>query len=404
LTDLPRLISIDDHVLEPPDLWTARLPSTRREQGPHVRRERGVLRWDDLKPQWTADRDDGDWADVWYYDDWVWPLQRGFAQSGYPDENPHRAITYEDVLPGTFERDARVRDMDRNHTDVSLCFPNITRFCGQLFLDRKDKDLALLAVRAYNDWMIDDWSGALAPRRLVPLTIVPLWDVQLAAAEVHRCAALGAHAVTFPESPAALGLPSIFSGYWDPFFAACDDTDTVINLHVGSSSTSVTTAADAPRDMAQCFLFVNSQLAFADWLYSGLLEDFPHLRIVLSEGQVGWMPFLIQRIDSIWRKSPGGWEQRARRAKQLPSSMVAGRVFGCIFDDVEGLKAREAVGMSQIMIETDFPHNDSTYPRSAAVVSEMVGSAGLSAAETYQLVRGNAIAAFGLDRHFGITA
>jgi predicted TIM-barrel fold metal-dependent hydrolase len=344
----------------------------------------------------------GEWADVWYYDDWVWPLQRGFAQSGYPEENPHRAITYEDVLPGTWQRAARLVDMDRNHTDISICFPNITRFCGQLFLERTDKGSALLAVQAYNDWMIEEWAGADRPARLVPLTLVPLWDVDLASAEVRRCASLGSHAVTFPESPAALGLPSIFSGYWDRFFATCDDTETVLNLHVGSSSKSVTTAADAPRDMAQCFLFINSQLAFSDWLYSGLLEEFTHLRVVLSEGQVGWMPFVMQRIDTVWKKSPGGWEARARRALRLPSSSVPGRVFGCIYDDLQGLLSRDAVGMSQIMIETDFPHNDSTYPNSEAVVSELVTAAGLDAGEVHQLVRGNAVTAFGLDRHFSV--
>src|SRR5207253_6991915 len=123
------------------------------------------------------------------------------------------------------QRDERLRAMDVNHTEASTCFPNILRFCGQLFLDRSNKAVALAALRAYNDWMIEEWSGTDRPRRLIPLTLVPLWDVELAAKEIVRCSGLGSHAVTFPESPAALGLPSIFSGYWDPFFAACDETD-----------------------------------------------------------------------------------------------------------------------------------------------------------------------------------
>jgi len=363
-----------------------------------------VLGWDDLTPRWAIGADGAEWADVWYYDDWVFPLRRGFAQSGYLGESPHRALTYDDVLPGTYQRHARLADMERNHTDVSICFPNLMRFCGQVFLERKDKELALLAVQAYNDWMIEEWSGSERPARLVPLTIVPLWDATLATTELYRCAAKGAHAVTFPESPTGLGLPSIFSRYWDAFFSACDETDTVLNLHVGSSSTTVMTAADAPRDMAQCFLFVNSQLAFSDWLYSGLLEEFTRLKIVLSEGQVGWMPYVMQRIDSIWSKSPGGWEARARRANRLPSSLVPGRVFGCIFDDLEGLLSRERVGIDQIMIETDYPHNDSTFPRSEAVVGELVASAGLTDDEIFRVVRGNAVGVYGLDRYFGVPA
>src|SRR5204863_9462401 len=114
-------------------------------------RERGVLRWDDLAPRWVTGGDNAEWADVWRYDDWVWPLQRGFAQSGFTDDNPHRAITYEEVLPGTYQRDDRLLAMDLNHTEASICFPNIIRFCGQLFLDRKDKRVALVALQAYND-------------------------------------------------------------------------------------------------------------------------------------------------------------------------------------------------------------------------------------------------------------
>ncbi len=402
MRDLPRLISVDDHVLEPPDLWWSRLPRDVRERGPHVRRERGVL-LDALYGRWSSGND-GEWSDVWYYDDMVRPLQRGLAQSGYYDEETSRQITYEDVLPGSYQRDARLFEMDRNHTDVSMCFPSISRFCGQTFLDRKDKDIARLCVEAYNDWMIDEWCGDTIPVRLVPLTLVPLWGAELAAAEVRRCAAKGSHSVSFPEAPPALGLPSIYSDYWDPFLAACQETDTVLNLHVGSSSTRVTTAPDAPIDLAICFLFVNSQLAFADWLYSGAFELFPDLRVVLSEGQVGWMPFVAQRVDNTWRKCFEGNQPAGRRALQLPSESIPGHIFGSIFDDLQGLIARHEIGMERIMIETDFPHKDSTYPHSEKVVTDLVTAAGLDEREVEMLVRRNAIAVYGLDRYFGIAS
>jgi predicted TIM-barrel fold metal-dependent hydrolase len=400
MTVLPRFISVDDHVLEPPDLWWTRLPRNVRDRGPQVRRERGML-LEALYGRWSTS-DDGQWADVWYYDDLVRPLQRGLAQSGYDDEETSRPITYDDVLPGAYERAARLQEMDRNYTDVSICFPSVSRFCGQTFLERKDKDVALLCVQAYNDWMIDEWCGSTTPARLVPMTLIPLWDARLAATEVRRCAEKGSHAVSFPEAPPALGLPSIYSDYWDPFFAACQETDTVLNLHVGSSSTRVTTADDAPIDLAICFLFVNSELAFADWLYSGAFELFPHLRVVLSEGQVGWMPFVAQRIDNTWLKCHEGNKPSGRRAGQLPSSSIPGHIFGSIFDDLQGLVARDTVGMERIMIETDFPHKDSTYPHSEKVVSDLVAAAGLDDREVQMLVRGNAIAVYGLDKYFGI--
>jgi predicted TIM-barrel fold metal-dependent hydrolase len=402
MATLPRLVSVDDHVLEPPDLWWTRLPRKLRGDGPHVRRERGVL-LELLTGRWSKGGENAQWADVWYYDDMVRPVQRGLAQCGFDDEETSRPITYDQVLPGAYQREARLSVLDENHTDVSICFPNVSRFCGQLFLERKDKHVALLSLRAYNDWMIDEWCGSERPARLVPLTLVPLWDAELAAEEVRRCAAKGSHAVSFPEGPPALGLPSIFSTYWDPFFAACEETDSVLNLHVGSSPTRVTTAADGPLEMAILFLFVNSQLAFSDWLYSGVLEVFPKLRVVLSEGQVGWIPFVVQRIDNTWLKTRPSDAQGGRRARELPSSVMPGRVFGCIFDDLQGLMDRDAVGIGQIMIETDFPHKDSTYPHSEKVISGLVRAAGLDEKETRQIVRENAVAVYGLDRYFGVT-
>jgi predicted TIM-barrel fold metal-dependent hydrolase len=404
MTSLPRLISVDDHVLEPPDIWTSRLPAKIRDQGPHVRREKGVL-GTPLKglDGWVAGGEENRWADVWYYDDLRQPLVRGFAQCGFRDEETTRVVTYDDVLPGAWQRDARLQVLDDNHTDASLCFPNVSRFCGQIFLWRKDKDVGLLCVQAYNDWMIDEWCGSERPARLIPLTLIPLWDAELAAAEVRRCAAKGAHAVSFPEMPPGLNLPSIYSNYWDTLFQACQETDTVINMHVGSSSTHVMSAPDAPVDLMLHYLFVNSQLAFTDWLYSGVLQEFPTLKIVLSEGQVGWMPFVMQRLDNTWRKTRMN-PDTGRRAKQLPSTVVPGRVYGCIFDDLRGLVDRDAIGIEQILIETDFPHADSTYPHSEKVISELVTESGLDGRETELVARQNAIAAYGLDRYYGISA
>ena len=111
------------------------------------------------------------------------------------------------------------------------------------------------------------------------------------------------------------------------------------------------------------------RLAFADWLYSGTFELFPDLRIVLSEGQVGWMPFVAQRVDNTWTKCREGNQASGRRAKLLPSDSIDGHIFGSIFDDLQGLLGRDSIGMERIMIETDFPHKDSTYPESEKVVS-----------------------------------
>ena len=409
---LPKIISVDDHVVEPPDLWTSRLPRSLHDRIPHVRRELGGFaagKYDPNKLDWAADPDvpNAGWADVWYYDDMVVPLTRGLADCGYTTEDPSRPVTYDEVLPGCYDRSARLADMAANHTDVSLCFPTVPRFCGQIFMERQDKKVGLECVRAFNDWMIEDWCGdTTRAERLIPLTLIPLWDPALAAAEVRRCAAKGSHAIAFSECPPYLGLPSIYSGAWDPLFAACQETDTVINMHIGSSSKLVVTAPDAPVDTIMCLSYVNALLAVTDWLYTGTLERFPNLRIALSESQAGWVPFAVQRADTTWTKANEKFHLKteARKAKNRPSEVIPGRVFFCIFDDLEGLRNRDKIGFEQLLFETDYPHTDSTWPDSRKVAEELCTAAGLTEGEQYQFLRGNAIKAYKLDQYFGITA
>jgi len=295
----------------------------------------------------------------------------------------------------------RIKDMDLDRVWAQLCFPSYPQFAGVRFLKGKDKELALLCVQAYNDFVIDEWC-ATAPDRLIPLTLIPLWDPELAAAEVRRSAAKGSHAVAFSENPAALKLPSIHTGHWDPFFAACEETDTVVNLHIGSSSTFPVTSFDAPRTVSLALTYQGSSHALADWLTSGVLERFGTLRMALSEGQVGWMPFLLERMHRVWEERPVYGELQNRLTRP-PSSYLPGRIFGCVFDDVIGLKLRSEIGMEQIMFEVDYPHGDSTWPNSVAVFERNVAEAGLDEQEAYLLARGNAIKCYGLGR-YGITA
>jgi predicted TIM-barrel fold metal-dependent hydrolase len=224
----------------------------------------------------------------------------------------------------------------------------------------------------------------------------------LAADEVRRCATKGSHAMAFSENPTRLKLPSIHSGHWDPLWVACEETDTVVNMHIGSSSTFALTSQDAPRAVILGLTHQGATHAFIDWLTSGLLERFPDLRIALSEGQVGWMPFLLERLDQVWRERPA-YGDLAGKLSKAPSEYMAGRVYGCIFDDLAGLELRHHVGMSQIMFEVDYPHGDSSWPNSQRVFADLVTKAGLSATEAGALARDNAIACYRLDR-YGITA
>jgi predicted TIM-barrel fold metal-dependent hydrolase len=292
--------------------------------------------------------------------------------------------------------------MDRDHVEASLCFPNVVpRFCGQTFTEGKDRDLALVCVKAYNDWMLDEWCAGDGYGRLIPLTILPLWDVELAAAEVRRCAAKGTVAVSFSENPYALGLPSIHSGYWDPVFQECADSGVVLSMHIGSSSTIPITSPDAPNIVSSCLHFSLTAGSMMDFIFSGTLDRVPSLRLFFAESQAGWLPYVLEQADYLWKSREGNSTMGSTNPSP-PSSYVAGRIFASVFNDVTALRDREAIGMNQLCFETDYPHSITSFPNSAEVALKQARSASLSDVETERFLRGNAIDAFGLSR-IGIT-
>ena len=395
---IPRIISVDDHVVEPPDLWTNRLPAALRERGPRIVRERGKF-GGPLGLTWNRDSG-GEWGDIWYYDDLVSPFSRLSAAVGLGDL-AFGVTTFDEIRPGCWKQKERLADMDANHMDASICFPNtLPRFCGQTFMERQDKALSLLCVQAYNDWIIDEWCAGEGRGRLIPLSMIPLWDVELAVKEIHRTAKKGCHAVTFSENPHPLGLPSVHSGYWDPFFRACEETGTVVCMHIGSSSRMPQTTPDAPFIVSSTLTFQNAMGSLIDFVFSGTLERFPKLTIAHSEGQVGWMPYVMERMDKLWHERVDN--SFGSGLKHPPTTYLGDRVLGCIFDDETGLANRGRIGMQRIAFETDYPHADSTFPNTEKVATEICAKAGLDEAEIYALLRGNAIRIFQLER-FGIT-
>jgi predicted TIM-barrel fold metal-dependent hydrolase len=399
-SDIPPMISVDDHILEPRELWQQELPASMRECGPKVSREKAKLSFLGGKLLLERDVDDGHWCDLWLFDDLVMPTGLLHAPVGIPhDEQANLPAIYEDFRTGTWDQKARLADMDANHVEVSINYPNtFPRFAGQGFAERADKQLALASLRIYNDWMIDDWCGGDGRGRLVPLTLVPLWDPQLAADEVRRCAAKGSHAIAFSENPSKLGFASLHSGGWDPLWAACQDTDTTVSMHIGSSSHMPTTSDDAPLAVSMSLNSQNAQGSLCDFVFSRTLERFPKLKIAYAESQVGWMPFLLERMDGVWHEGVGGVD-----LAEPPSTYVRGRVYGCIFDDLHGLRSRDEVGLECILFETDYPHANGTWPNTLAVAHRLCREAGMDASEAARLVRGNAIDCYGLER-FGVHA
>jgi len=393
--ELPMIVSVDDHVVEPPDLWERWLPERFRDRAPRVER-RGIAGLD-FKGGTTYEivySDDAPPADCWIYEDLVVPHKRHVAAVGFErDDMTLSPITYDEMRPGCYEPKARVADMLANHVDVSLSFPTFPRFCGQTFLEAKDRELAEACVHAYNDWMVEEWCGD-SGGALVPLIIVPLWDAELAAAEVRRNAERGCHAVCFSEVAAHLGLPSIHTGYWEPFFDACADTATTVCMHIGSSSRMPSTSPDAPPAVQATLSFGNAMSSLSDFLFSGVLVRHPDLRLAYSEGQIGWLPYILERADDVWSEHRA-WGGVAEAIPEPPSTYYYRQVFGCFFRDRHGLESLDRVGVDNITFETDYPHTDSTWPNTLEVANDLMGH--LDPEVQYKILRGNAIRMLSLD-------
>ena len=386
LDSLPPLVSMDDHVLENPSIWRDRLPAKSRDAGPHVERELVTA---------LGDSSAQTWCDVWHYGDVRFQMMRGMAAIDKVHHNELPVpVTYDDYRPGAYQIGPRLQDMDEDGVEYSLVFPNtFVRFCGQLFLEAKDRELAMLCVRAYNDWAIEEFAGN-SNGRVVAAAIIPLWDPTAAAQEVRRNAARGCQAVCFSEIPAWLGLPSLHSGEWDVFFAACQETDTLINMHIGSSSVITTPSMDSPLMVQIANQYLNASLSLSDWLMSGTLARFDRLRISYAESQAGWIPYIVSRLDDIWaRDKPLYWNPNALDAP--PSSFIAGRVFACVFRDVTAFSHPDILGVDNICFETDYPHPDSNWPDSRRAAWQQTAS--LTLDERDKVLRYNGLALLGIS-------
>ncbi|MET7770866.1 amidohydrolase family protein [Nocardia sp. NPDC005366] len=341
------LISVDDHIIEPPSVWVDRLPAKYKDIGPHV--------IDDGTREW------------WVYEDKRVDTMGLNAVAGKPFEEWNMdPVRFTDMIQGCWDPKQRAKDMEMDGVVGTVCFPTLPRFAGTLFLDFQDKELADLSVKAYNDWLIDEWCAA-APDLYIPMAITQLWDPEKAAAEVRRMAARGARCITFPETPAPLGLPSFFTDHWDPVFQACEETGLVINMHIGTSGSLASPAPDAPFHVLIMLAQASASIGMVGMLESPVLRKFPDLQMVFSEGGLGWIPALLERCDRMW--------ERHRMWSGLddlrPSDLFKRNVYGAFVDDQVGLELRHRVGVDRILWESDFPHVESVWPHSQEIAKRV---------------------------------
>ena len=335
------LISVDDHLVEPPDLFDHHLPARFRDRAPRV-----------------VHTEAGD--DVWVFGDTVIPNVGLNAVAGRPkDEYGVEPTAWDEMRPGCYDVHERIEDMNAAGVLASMNFPSFPGFSGRLFSAHPDKELALALIRAYNDFVIDEWCGQY-PDRFIPMAMAPLWDAEAAAAEVRRVAAKGCHSLSFTENPLPLGFPSYHDESWDPLWTAVCDTGTVVSVHLGSSGQLVVTAPDAPVDVMITLQPMNISTAAADILWSRVIKQFPAIRFALTEGGTGWIPYFLDRIDRTYDMHRAWTGQDF--GDELPSDVFRRHFLTCFIADPFGVATRHHVGIDNICWELDYPHSDSTWP------------------------------------------
>jgi len=399
------IVSVDDHVIEPPDVFTGRLPRRYAERTPHVieaQRVSGSLgeahwKWDpDQNPVARGVVDPSAPRQAWKIGDALFPLYSMDSCAGRPAaEWCMQPLRYDEMRPGSWDLEARLRDMATCGVVGSLCFPSLwVGFCGATFFALGDDDFGTALARAWNDWHLEEWAGPSAGR-ILPLQLPLLHDPEVAAAEIRRNAERGFVAVSFTENPTGLGLPSIHSGHWDPFLAACEETGTVVFLHGGSKGSVLDTSPDSPIEVTQSLFPVSGLVAAVDWLWSGIPVRFPRLDIAMPEGGIGWLPLVVDWVDHN-AATHNDWTHTWDGVDLLPSEVLLRNFWFCALDEPTAIRALAgSVGLDHVVMEVDYPHADTSWPTSQERVRKSV--AGIGTAAACRITHTNAAALLGID-------
>ena len=358
-----QLVSVDDHLIERPNVWIDRLPQKYRDRGPRIVEATG-----DETDQYGFGQRVSKGNQVWMLEDTVYAQLGLNAVAGKPREQIGTdPVRFDEMIPGCYDPAARVKDMDLDGVQAAALFPSFPRFAGTLFGTLEDRELALLCVQAWNDYVLDEWCAPY-PDRFIPMIILPHWDIPQSIAELKRVEDRNIRAISFPENPAKLGHPSFHSGHWDPLFSELTERDIVACLHFGTSGQVTLTADDAPMAVMTTLMGTNSMASVADLLFSPVFHKHPDLKVSVSEGGIGWIPWLLERADLTWERHR--FYQNVHQSVR-PSELFQRNVWGCFISDEYGVKNRHEIGVDRLTWECDYPHSDSYWPNSRKVVEEM---------------------------------
>jgi predicted TIM-barrel fold metal-dependent hydrolase len=342
------LISVDDHVQEPPDLWTTRLSKDRWGRHiPHVERVDGAERW----------IVDGELS-----------LNDGPARAAalMTDRN-HEPKTWNEVPPAAYRPKERLKIMDEAGVDYSVLYPTVAGSAGQNFARLKDPALELACVQAYNDWLIDEW--ARASERFIPQCIVPIWPPKAAVAEIERAVAKGHRGVIFPAVPMDLrDVPHVAGPEYDPIWAACEQLNVPLCLHAGPSpklqyAPDSSLAPVLSQALEAVTKPVSSVFVLGLFLFSRILLRHPKLRVVLAESALSWGMLYLE-----WADHQFDHDGLAREGYDLtPSQMFRRQCYlNAWFDEIAPFEPY--IGAEHILWSTNLPEATSSWPETRQMV------------------------------------
>jgi predicted TIM-barrel fold metal-dependent hydrolase len=355
------VISVDDHLVEPPTMFQGRLPKRFADRAPRV-----------------VENEAGN--QQWVFDEAVLTQIGINAVVGQPrDRVMVEPVRFDEMRRGTWDIHERIVDMDVDGVYASLCFPSVVGFAGVRLQALPDQEYAWATLQAWNDWHIEEWAGTY-PGRIIPCQIPWLNDSRRGAEEIRRNAARGFKAVTFPELPGKLGLAPLTSAFWDPIWEACEETGTVVCVHTGSSGLPTMTEG-AVESVGSLFGTGYALITAIEWLHSGIGARFPGIKVCLSEGGIGWVAALYDRLehqegyrDAKPNWSIGGDPDRTGLTVGDPvlTEILRRNFWFCTLDDPSAIPQRERIGPDKIVFEVDYPHSDTGWPDSQSRISRLL--------------------------------
>lgn len=336
------IVSVDDHAVEPPEAFIRHYPEGKKDQAPRIISVDG--------------------KDIWEWNGQRFPTIGLNAVVGRPrSEYGMEPSRFDQMREGVWDPAKRVDDMNVNGVAASLNFPTMPSFAGGTFVGmaKRDPAAALLAVRAWNDWHVQEWC-AYAPGRFIPMCLIPMWDIDETLKELKRMSLLGVHAISFSDNPANIGLPSIHNAYWEPLWKAASDYRMVINCHIGTGARAMHPSSESPIDAWITAMPISIANSAADWTFASFWHRYPDLRMALSEGGIGWIPYFLERADFTFEHHHE-WTFSDFKGER-PSDVFKRHIICCFIDDQFGVKNLEYMNEDMVAYECDYPHSDTVWP------------------------------------------